>query len=138
MQMHVHLSDCDFPILGNTVGAALTPHLVSPGIGAGLPLIYQGQCSGEAEPGCAGCPEEKGSPLPLAPPGQLEPGHWEHVVTQCMWCGSVSLLNSWEVGQSQNVTPVKGSQHHGFSALLFNLATVKSVTLNPKTQTCCR
>lgn len=34
---------------------------------------------------------EKGSPLPLAPPGQLEPGHWEVVVTLCLWCGSASL-----------------------------------------------
>lgn len=45
--------------------------------------------------------------------------------------------HSWEVGQSQNLTPVKGSQHRGSSALLSKLATVKSTILTPKPQPCC-
>lgn len=42
--MHVHMSDCDFPILGNTVGAALTPHPMSPGTGAAALT-----CSGQSQ-----------------------------------------------------------------------------------------
>lgn len=65
------------------------------------------------------------------------------LLTGHMWwpsaCGVGLFLSwhSWEVGQSQTLIPAKGSQNHGSSALLIKLATVKSVILHLKTQTCC-
>lgn len=103
MQIHVRVRDCDFPILGNTAGAAFAPHLMSPGTGAAA-LIFQWHLSGEAEPGCAGYPEEKGSQLPLAPPGQLEPGHWNMGWPSACGVGLLLSWHGWDVGQSQNLS----------------------------------
>lgn len=87
MQMHEHVSDCDFPILGSTVGAALTPHLTSPGTGAAA-LTYQR--SGEAEPGCAGCAEEKDPLCPWLPQSLGDP---VHVLRVCFSLGIAGELD---------------------------------------------
>lgn len=99
--MHVHVSDCDFPILGNNCGSSIyTPHHVTRDRSSSpdRPVVRWSRARL--------CWLSRGEGIPSAF-GSWSAGVWslEHVVTQCLCCGSASLLaelGSWTKSESDS------------------------------------